>query len=109
MGKLGVYFGQQVKRLRVERGLSQAQLADAAGTSEEWIRRIERGARSPSFDTLEALSRALNVSVAKLFAGFDDGVSGGRERLIAETEGFSREQIEWLEIAARLVQRVPSA
>ncbi|OWK30401.1 helix-turn-helix domain-containing protein [Sphingomonas dokdonensis] len=108
MGQLGIYFGQQVKRLRVERGLSQAQLAETAGTSEEWIRRIERAARSPSFDTLEALSRALKVSVAKLFAGFGDEATDGRERLVAETDGFSRKQVEWLEVAARLLRRAPS-
>ncbi len=108
MGQLGIYLGQQVKRLRTERGLSQAQLAEAAGTSEEWIRRIERGAKSPSFDTLEALGRALGVSIATLFAGFDDAVTGGRERLIAETEGFRPDQIEWLESAARLLKRAPA-
>lgn len=109
MGQLGIYLGQQVRSLRVERGLSQADLADAAGTSEEWIRRIERGARSPSFDTLEALSAALGVSVARLFAGFGDEQGAGRELLLAETEGFDADQLAWLGSAARLLRRAPPA
>ncbi|WP_312598548.1 helix-turn-helix transcriptional regulator [Brevundimonas sp.] len=68
MGQLGVYFGQQVRAARLERNWSQAQLAEAAGTSEEWVRRIERGAKSPSFDTVEAISTALGVTVSHLFA-----------------------------------------
>lgn len=107
MGQLGSYLGQQVRALRNERGLSQAQLAEAAGTSEEWIRRIERGARSPSFDTLEALSAALGVTVARLFAGFGGEGEARYERLLAEIDGYSPMQIEWLESAARLLRTMP--
>lgn len=87
--------------------MSQAQLAEAAGTSEEWIRRIERGARSPSFDTLEALSAALGVTVARLFAGCGGAKEARYERLIAEVEGLTIEQVEWLEAAAKLMRKMP--
>ena len=108
MGQLGAHLGQEVKSLRLERGLSQAQLAEAAGTSEEWIRRIERGARSPSFDTLEAISGALGVTVARLFAGYGDIPSARHERLLFETEGFNDDQIRWLEAAAKLLRKMPN-
>jgi transcriptional regulator with XRE-family HTH domain len=107
MGQLGAHFGQEVKALRLERGLSQAELAEAAGTSEEWIRRIERGARSPSFDTLEAISRALGVTVARLFAGYGDTPVSRHERLLFEIEGFNDDQVRWLEAAAKLLRKMP--
>jgi transcriptional regulator with XRE-family HTH domain len=107
MGQLGAHFGQEVKALRLERGFSQGQLAEAAGTSEEWIRRIERGARSPSFDTLEAISGALGVTVARLFAGYGNTPAALHERLLFEIEGFNEDQMRWLEAAAKLLRNVP--
>lgn len=35
--------------------------------SEEWIRRLERGAGTPSFDAIEALANALSVSPSEFF------------------------------------------
>lgn len=105
MGQLGAYFGQQVRAIRLARGLSQAKLAEAAGASEEWIRRIERGAaRSPSFDTIEVLSKALGVTAARLFAGHGDHTARF-DRLLMEAEEFTPDQIAWLEDAARLLKR----
>jgi transcriptional regulator with XRE-family HTH domain len=106
MGQLGVYFGQQVRELRAERGWSQAELAEAAGTSEEWVRRIERGAKSPSFDTVEALSSALRVTPARLFAGYNAGEPRW-ERLAAIASNLGPKELEWLEDAARLASRRP--
>lgn len=45
---------------------------------------------------------------ATLLASFDDAVTGGREQLIAETESFRPDQIEWLESAARFLKRAPA-
>lgn len=106
MGQLGVFFGQQVRAVRTERNWSQAQLAEAAGTSEEWVRRIERGAKSPSFDTVEAISTALGVTVARLFAGHG-GDAARLERLISLASGLSSAEIAWLEDATKLIQRKP--
>ncbi len=69
MGQLAQTFGKQIKALRAERGLTQAQLADLSGISEEWVRRIERGEGSPSLDTIEMLAQSLGVAVAALFGG----------------------------------------
>jgi transcriptional regulator with XRE-family HTH domain len=59
--------GERIKRLRKERGLTQAQLADASGLSRTGLGDIERGKRVPQYDTLAKLSRGLGVSVALLF------------------------------------------
>ena len=71
MANLAETFGQHIRARRKARGLTQAQLAEAASMSEEWIRRIERGAGSPSFDAIEALAVALGAAPGDLFQDVD--------------------------------------
>ncbi len=55
-----------VYALRKDRGLTQAQLAEAAGVRQPRIAEIERGDANPRLDTLAKLARALGVPVAAL-------------------------------------------
>jgi transcriptional regulator with XRE-family HTH domain len=87
--------------------MSQAQLAEAADITVEWVKRIERGAPSPSFDTVEAISKALDVTVARLFAGYGDFPAARPERLLFEIEGLDQDQMRWLEAAAKLLRNMP--
>jgi transcriptional regulator with XRE-family HTH domain len=52
-----------VRELRKWRGLSQEQLADAAGVSQSYIAGIEKGRRAGTLATLRAIAAALGVSV----------------------------------------------
>lgn len=106
MGQLAQTFGKQVKALRAERGLTQAQLADLSGISEEWVRRIERGEGSPSLDTIEVLAGSLGVPVSSLFGGHPDlpTLPPGLLRVLSGLEG---EELEWVESAAKLVAARP--
>jgi len=56
----------QLKRLRVEKELSQARLAARAGLDPSTVNQIERGAREASPVTLRKLAEALDVSIAEL-------------------------------------------
>src|SRR2546428_4394685 len=58
-------IGIRLKRLRLERGLSQRELS-SPGVSYAYISRIEAGARTPSVKALRKLSPKLGVSVAHL-------------------------------------------
>ncbi|MGW5353579.1 helix-turn-helix domain-containing protein [Streptomyces sp. NPDC004031] len=51
---------------RRARGLTQTQLASAAKVSYAMVRAVERGARTPSDDVLDALAAALGVDPARL-------------------------------------------
>ncbi len=64
--------GRALHRLRQERALTAAQLAEAAGLSTAMISRIENGHVSPSLGTLQALSDALAVSVMALFSNSEN-------------------------------------
>ncbi len=56
----------QLKRLRLEKGLSQAKLAALADIDPSTVNQIERGAREASPATLRKLAAALDVSIAEL-------------------------------------------
>lgn len=53
----------QIARLRIERGLTQAQLAELVGTKQPSIARLERGASQPSLAFLRKLAAALGMQV----------------------------------------------
>ena len=72
-------FGDHVRRLRNSKRLTQETLAERSELSVDAVRRIERGAFSPSLDTLGKLAGGLDVSLKTLFHGFEserpDGVA----------------------------------
>jgi len=59
--------GQEIRRLREAKGLSQAKLAAAADMAVSGVSQIETGARNPSAVTLTKLANALDVEVADFF------------------------------------------
>ena len=54
-------FGQLLRGIRKEKGLTQQALADASNLSRVEIARLETGVRSPSWETVKTLCRALGV------------------------------------------------
>jgi len=67
MSNIKKQFGVRLYQLRTEAGMTQAKLAQKADLSIDLISRIERGDRSPSFDSIERLSGALKVPVVQMF------------------------------------------
>ena len=64
----GETIGARLKRLRLQKGLSQRDLS-SPGVSYAYISRIEAGARTPSFKALRKLAQKLGVSVEYLETG----------------------------------------
>jgi transcriptional regulator with XRE-family HTH domain len=58
--------GLNVKRYRVERELSQEQLAFDAGLHRTYVSGVERGVRNPTVTVLERLARGLKIPAARL-------------------------------------------
>ena len=56
-----IAFGQRLRELRVERGVSQDQLARATGIHLTAIGRFERGDREPRLTSILRLARGLGV------------------------------------------------
>ena len=59
----------QVRNFRIKRGLSQQELAEMSNISQNFLNRIENHKENPSFETLENISKALQVSLATILAG----------------------------------------
>src|SRR5919201_2289957 len=77
--------GARLKRLRLQRGLSQRDLS-SPGVSYAYISRIEAGARTPSVKALRKLAQKLGVSVEYLETGRDIRDVDDRELRLADAE-----------------------
>ncbi len=62
-------IGQRIKDLRKEKGLTQQELAELVGVSQNLISKIEPGMRVPSVDLFAELSRVFEVSLDYLVLG----------------------------------------
>lgn len=55
-------LGQNVRRLRIERGLSQEELAFRAGMKRSYLSDMERGTRNPTVRALGRIAEALEIA-----------------------------------------------
>ena len=63
-----VKLGAAIRAARLERGLSQEALADAAGIDRSHMGKIERGERNVSVLNVARVAKALNITIACLMA-----------------------------------------
>jgi transcriptional regulator with XRE-family HTH domain len=59
-------FGPVLRRVRIERGLTQEQLADASGLHRTEISLLERNRRKPLLETIVAVCRGLDITPGEL-------------------------------------------
>ncbi|MBU4681441.1 helix-turn-helix transcriptional regulator [Cedecea davisae] len=65
--KITVQFGQRVRKLRLEAGLSQEAFADKCGLDRTYISGIERGVRNPTLEVIAVIAEGLDISLKGLF------------------------------------------
>lgn len=58
--------GENVRQARMAAGLSQEQLSERCGFSQQYLSGLERGRRNPTIVTLYELAQALGVSHVSL-------------------------------------------
>lgn len=63
-----VLVGRNVRRIRLEKGLTQEKLAEASELSQQYLSELERGARNPTIVTLSQIAIALGVTATDLIA-----------------------------------------
>lgn len=56
-----------MRRLRVDAGLSQEKLAELATVDRTYVSRLERMMENPSIGILDKVAAVLNVSISELF------------------------------------------
>ena len=78
-------FGDTLKRIRIERGLSQDKLAALLGTTKQVISRYETNQRVPQLTVVEAFARKLNVPITVLTgeaSPMPDPIDGANGRMV---------------------------
>lgn len=65
-------FGERVRAVRRDAGMTQEKLAEATGLHATFISNVERGYRVPTVPTLLRLAAGLRVKPSKLI----DGIAG---------------------------------
>ena len=103
-------FGDKLKQIRIERGLSQEDIAKILGTSKQVISRYEKNQRTPKITVALEYIRKLNISmdyffkeeklltnrVAEELETYIAANSIVIRKLISEAQGLSKEEIKSL-------------
>ena len=61
-----VLVGENVRKVRLKRGLTQERFAEKSGFSQQYLSSLENGRRNPSIVTVYELASALGVSHLEL-------------------------------------------
>lgn len=61
-------FGQVIREMRIEQGISQEELASLAGFHRTYIGMIERGERNLSLKNMQVLANTLNTKLSKILS-----------------------------------------
>ena len=91
--QLKSFLAGKLRSFRKQAGLTQADLADKIGRTDEAISNIERGKSLPSLETLLAIADALQLPLRDFFpsGNFDNSVSINRLNKEAEMMVLLRE------------------
>ncbi len=68
-----VYIGHRLKDLRIQRALTQEELAEKASVGKNTVNRMERNLTEPHMSSVRKLAKALGVDPAELVKGGSDG------------------------------------
>lgn len=82
--------GENIRRIRKEKGLTQKELGELCGMYESQIRKYELGKANPKKETLDKIAKALKVDILSLF-GIDLVM---KERKVAIQEEAKKRKID---------------
>lgn len=66
-----MHVGTNLRNARRRSGLTQADLAQIAGISQNYVAQIEGGTRAPSIRVMQSLAKAIGIQVSDLVAEAD--------------------------------------
>lgn len=90
-------IGNSIQKYRIENHLTQDDLAELIGSSQTYVSEVEAGKHRLFFDTVVAIVQALNISVDKLIAEFDDSNNESTlQEILNDIRGMSAKQLELL-------------
>lgn len=85
-----MYIAARLRDLREAKGLSQGDIEKRTGLLRCYISRVENGHTVPAIETLEKLSRALEVPMYQLFYGGEEASEQPKQPLNGKQDWASR-------------------
>jgi transcriptional regulator with XRE-family HTH domain len=70
-------FGARLRSLRLERQISQEEMAQQFGIDRSFLSDMERGKKASTLGMLQVLARGLGLTLSDLMRGVDDQLLGG--------------------------------
>ena len=61
-----IRLGQNLKRIRIKKGITQGDIVRTLGVSRSFISNIENGKTNPTLATITKVAKAIGVSIDKL-------------------------------------------
>jgi transcriptional regulator with XRE-family HTH domain len=103
-GAEDIEIGRKIRALRLERGLSQSQLAEGIGLTFQQVQKYEKGTNRVSAGRLQQIADLLGVPVTYFYAGM--GARAKKEAMpsmvaLLQTKGALRLMRAYNEIASR--------
>lgn len=81
-------FGEKLKQIRIERSMTQPQLAEAIGIEQSYLSKLENDKSVPSAEMFQAIVQALAMDASDFLKDIDKGVLHGTLRQIPEVANF---------------------
>ncbi len=99
-------IGNRIQFYRLQKGLTQAELAELVGTNQKHLSMIEAGYHRSSFDTIVAITKALEIPVDALIADYKDSNDSSTLAIILnDIRGMSAKQLEMLQDNIKTIKK----
>lgn len=79
-------IGERIKKIRLEKGMTQKELAEKCGLFDSAIRRYESGRQNPKIGTVQKIAMALDVNIGELIEITEKDKQRGYVKATAKVE-----------------------
>lgn len=66
-------YGHVIRKIRLEKNISQEMLADLSGLHRTYMSDVELGKRNVSLENIDRIAKALEVSISEIFRQIESG------------------------------------
>lgn len=96
-------IGSRIRDIRLLKNLTITALAESVGTTRPYLSDIERGVKKPSFDMLEKICQALDVTLEDFLSVQAEPIALTTElkELLESAKDLSPSQLEALTVVAK--------
>lgn len=99
-------IGSRIQKIRTDKKMTQADLAELIDTNQKHLSRIEGGYHRCTLDLMVAIAKALDVSIDYLVADFDDSSNPSTlQVIIDDIKGMSPQQLEMLQENIKTIKK----